>query len=59
MSMKLVDFRREFNRATEIIDKFDEADDTDVVITKSSGTTLFLFMRDQEVLDYIKVSKDE
>lgn len=57
MSMKLSDFRREFNRATEIIDKFDEADDTDVVITKSSGTTLFLFMRDQEVLDYIKVSK--
>ena len=53
--MKLSDFRREFNRATEIIDKFDEADDTDVVITKSSGTTLFLFMRDQEVLDYIKV----
>lgn len=57
MSMSLSDFKREFNRATEIIDRFNETDDTDVVITKSSGTTLFLFMRDQEVLDYIKVSK--
>ena len=57
MSMKLVDFRRKFDRATEIIDRFNETEDTDVVITKSSGTTLFLFMRDQEVLDYIKVSK--
>ena len=55
MSMKLVDFRREFDRATELIDRFNETEDTDVVITKSSGTTLFLFMRDQEVLDYIKV----
>ena len=55
MSMSLVDFKREFNRATELLDRFNEADDTDVVITKSSGTTLFLFMRDQEVLDYIKV----
>jgi hypothetical protein len=59
MSMSLVDFKREFDRATEIIDRFNETEDTDVVITKSSGTTLFLFMRDQEVLDYIKVSKDE
>ena len=58
MSMSLSDFRREFNRATELLDRFNEADDTDVVITKSSGTTLFLFMRDQEVLDYIKVSKE-
>ena len=57
MSMSLVDFKREFDRATELLDRFNEADDTDVVITKSSGTTLFLFMRDQEVLDYIKVSK--
>ena len=55
MSMSLVDFRREFDRATEIIDRFNETEYTDVVITKSSGTTLFLFMRDQEVLDYIKV----
>ena len=58
MSMSLVDFKREFDRATEIIDRFNETEDTDVVITKSSGTTLFLFMRDQEVLDYIKVSKE-
>lgn len=57
MSMSLVDFKREFDRATELLDRFNETEDTDVVITKSSGTTLFLFMRDQEVLDYIKVSK--
>ena len=55
MSMKLVDFKKEFDRATEIINRFNETEDTDVVITKSTGITLFLFMRDQEVLDYIKV----
>ena len=39
--------------------QFNEFDDIDVVITKSSGKTLFLFMRDQEVLDSIKVTKHE
>ena len=37
--------------------QFNEVDRTDVIITKSSGDPLILFMRDQEVLDWIKVEK--
>ena len=38
-------------------ERFNEIENTDVIITKSSGYPLILFMRDQEVLDYIKVEK--
>ena len=59
MSMSLSDFTEQFMHRVEIFKHFNEFDDIDVVITKSSGKTLFLFMRDQEVLDSIKVSKND
>lgn len=59
MSMSLSDFTEQFLHRVEIFKHFNEFDDIDVVITKSSGKTLFLFMKDQEVLDSIKVTKHE
>ena len=46
-----------FDEKYELLEKFNELDRTDVIITKSSGKTLVLFMRDQEVLEYFKVEK--
>ena len=59
MSMSLSDFIEQFDRKAKMFYRFNEVDDIDVVITKSSGKTLFLFMKDQEVLDSIKVTKHE
>lgn len=55
--MKLSDFKKEFDERYDRMSRFNETDDTDVVITKSSGVPLVLFMRDQEVLEWIKVEK--
>ena len=59
MSMSLSDFIEQFERKVKMFYRFNEIDDIDVVVTKSSGKTLFLFMKDQEVLDSIKVTKHE
>jgi hypothetical protein len=59
MSMSLSDFIEQFERKVKMFYRFNEVDDIDVVVTKSSGKTLFLFMKDQEVLDSIKVSKND
>ena len=55
--MKLTEFKKVFDEKYELLEKFNELDRTDVIITKSSGKTLVLFMRDQEVLEYFKVEK--
>lgn len=55
--MKLVDFKKEFDEKYDRMERFNEVDRTDVVITKSSGVPLVLFMRDQELLEWIKVEK--
>ena len=55
--MKLSEFKKIFDEKYDRMERFQEIDNTDVIITKSSGTPLVLFMRDQEVLDYIKVEK--
>ena len=55
MSMKLPDFKKEFDEKYNRMKRMDEIEGTDVVITKSSGNTLIIFMRDQEVLEWIKV----
>ena len=55
--MKATEFKKKFDEKYELLERFNEIDDTDVVITKSSGRTLVLFMRYQEVLDYFKVEK--
>ena len=55
MSMKLLDFKKEFDEKYARMERMDEIEGTDVVITKSSGATLIIFMRDQEVLEWIKV----
>lgn len=55
--MKLTDFKKEFDEKYERMERFKETENTDVIITKSSGTPLVLFMRDQEVLEWIKVEK--
>ena len=55
--MKLVDFKKEFDEKYNRMERFNEVDRTDVVITKSSGVPLVLFMRDQELLEWIKVEK--
>ena len=55
--MKLVDFKKEFDEKYDRMERFNEVDRTDVVITKSSGVPLVLFMRDQEILEWIKVEK--
>ena len=55
--MKATEFKEKVDGIVEQLGRFNELDDTDVVITKSSGKTLVLFMRDQEVLNYFKVEK--
>jgi len=55
--MKLSDFKKVLDDKYEQMERFNEIENTDVIITKSSGYPLILFMRDQEVLDYIKVKK--
>jgi len=55
--MKLSDFKKVFDDKYEQMERFNEIENTDVIITKSSGYPLVLFMRDQEILDYIKVKK--
>jgi len=55
MSMKLLDFKKEFDEKYDRMERFNEVAQTDVVITKSTGATLIIFMRDQEVLEWIKV----
>lgn len=56
--MKAIDFKKEVDRIIELLERFNEIDDTKVIITKSNdGIPLVLFMRNQEVLDYFKVEK--
>lgn len=55
--MKAIDFKKEVDRIIELLERFNEIDDTDVIITKSSGIPLVLFMRNQEILEYFKVEK--
>ena len=55
--MKVTEFKKEFDEKVFMLDRFNELEDADLIITKSSGTPLVLFMKDQEVLDYIKVEK--
>ena len=55
--MRVTEFKKVFDEKYELLERFNELEYTDVVITKSSGKTLVLFMRDQEVLDYFKVEK--
>ena len=55
--MNISDFKKVFDDKYEQMERFNEIENTDVIITKSSGYPLVLFMRDQEVLDYIKVKK--
>lgn len=55
--MKAIDFKKEVDRIIELLERFNELDDTKVIITKSNGIPLVLFMRDQEILNHIKVEK--
>ena len=55
--MKAIDFKKEVDRIIELLERFNELDGTKVIITKSNGISLVLFMRDQEVLNHIKVEK--
>ena len=55
--MKAIEFKKEVDRKIDSLERFNELNTADVIITKSSGVPLVLFMRDQEVLDYFKVEK--
>ena len=56
--MKVVDFKKEFDEKYERLERFNELDRTKVIVTKTDmGIPLMLFMRDQEILDYIEVEK--
>jgi len=55
--MKLSEFKKLFDDKYDRMERFNEIDNTDVIITKSSGTPLVLFMRDQEVLEWMRVEK--
>ena len=56
--MKVVDFKKEFDEKYELLERFNELDRTKVIVTKTDrGVPLILFMRDQEVLNHIKVEK--
>ena len=55
--MKVTEFKEKFDYIYEMLERFNETDESDVVITKSSGKTLFIVMRDQEILNYFEVSK--
>ena len=56
-SVKLTEFKKQFDECYERMERFNEIDGTDVIITKSTGVPLVLFMRDQELLEHIKVEK--
>ncbi len=56
-TMKATEFKHKFDKAYEMLERFNELDRTDIIITKSSGKTLFLFMKDQEVLNHFEVTK--
>ena len=55
--MNATEFKKVFDEKYGLLEQFNELDRTDVIITKSSGVPLVLFMRDQEVLEYFKVEK--
>ena len=55
--MKVVDFKKEFDEKYELLERFNELDRTKVIVTKSSGVPLILFLREQEILNHIKVEK--
>ena len=56
--MKVVDFKKEFDEKYELLERFNELDRTKViVIANDMGVPLILFMRDQEILNHIKVEK--
>lgn len=57
MIMRATEFKKEVDNAIDLLERFNELDRTDVIITKSSGKTLVLFMRDQEILHHFKVEK--
>ena len=56
--MYLVDFKKEFDEKYERLERFNELDRTKVIVIENdSGVPLILFVRDQEVLNHIKVEK--
>ena len=56
--MKVVDFKKEFDEKYELLERFNELDRTKViVINNDEDVPLILFMRDQEILNHIKVEK--
>lgn len=55
--MKVTEFKEKFDYIYEMLERFDELDNADVIITKTSGKTLFIVMRDQEILNHFEVSK--
>ena len=55
--MRVTEFKKVFDEKYELLERFNELDGTKVIITKSSGVPLVLFMRNQEVLNYFKVEK--
>lgn len=56
--MKVVDFKKEFDEKYELLERFNELDRTKVIVTKNEeNVPLILFMRDQEILNHIKVEK--
>ena len=56
--MDVVDFKKEFDEKYELLERFNELDRTKVIVTKTDmGIPLILFMRDQEILNHIKVEK--
>ena len=56
--MKVVDFKKEFDEKYGLLERFNELDRTKVIVIENDkGVPLILFMRDQEVLNHIKVEK--
>ena len=56
--MYLVDFKKEFDEKYEILERFNELDRTKIIVIENDrGVPLILFVRDQEVLNHIKVEK--
>ena len=56
--MKVVDFKKEFDEKYELLERFNELDRTKVIVIENDkGVPLILFVRDQEVLNLIKVEK--
>ena len=56
--MKVVDFKKEFDEKYGLLERFNELGRTKVIVIENDrGVPLILFMRDQEVLNHIKVEK--